>query len=60
MAIDPVCGMSVDEKTAQLKSEYGGQTYYFCSPVCKTTFDREHQKYADQGPAIRGGSADRG
>jgi YHS domain-containing protein len=29
MAIDPICGMTVDEKTAQLKTEYGGQTYYF-------------------------------
>jgi YHS domain-containing protein len=30
MAIDPVCKMVVDEKTAKLKSEYKGKTYYFC------------------------------
>jgi YHS domain-containing protein len=28
MAIDPVCKMTVDEKTAKFKSEYKGKTYY--------------------------------
>ncbi|HET7010480.1 MAG TPA: YHS domain-containing protein [Anaerolineales bacterium] len=51
MAIDPICGMTVDEKTAQLKSEYQGQTYYFCSPGCKRTFDKEPQKYAGKSPS---------
>jgi len=45
MAKDPVCGMSVDEKTAMSKSEYKGQTYYFCSPCCKAAFDKEPKKY---------------
>ena len=45
MAKDPVCGMDVDEKTATLKSEYKGQTYYFCSPGCKKAFDEEPEKY---------------
>ena len=45
MAIDPVCGMTVDEETTQHKTEYAGQTYYFCSLVCKRTFDREHAKF---------------
>ncbi len=35
----PVCGMEVDPKTATDKSEYMGQTYYFCSADCKRTFD---------------------
>ena len=48
MAKDPVCGMDVDEKQAAGKSEYQGQTYYFCSPGCKTTFDKDPQKYAAQ------------
>ena len=56
MAIDPVCGMTVDEKTAQHKSEYAGRTYYFCSPICKHTFDREHAKYAGESASgHRGG-----
>ena len=46
MAKDPVCGMTVDEKTTTLKSEYKGTTYYFCSPGCKRDFDKEPDKYA--------------
>jgi YHS domain-containing protein len=45
MAKDPVCGMDVDPKTAAGKSDYQGQTYYFCSPGCKKSFDKEPQKY---------------
>jgi len=46
LAKDPICGMNVDEKTARLKSEYKGKTYYFCSQMCKTTFDKNPAKYA--------------
>jgi YHS domain-containing protein len=45
MVKDPVCGMDVDPKTAAGKSEYQGQTYYFCSAGCKKAFDKEPQKY---------------
>jgi YHS domain-containing protein len=45
MVKDPVCGMDVDPKTAAGKSEYQGQTYYFCSLGCKKDFDKEPQKY---------------
>ena len=45
MAKDPVCGMEIDEKTAAGRSEYQGQTYYFCSPGCKSDFDKEPEKY---------------
>ncbi|MCP8304252.1 MAG: YHS domain-containing protein [archaeon] len=45
MAKDPICGMDVNEKTAEHKSEYKGQTYYFCSSLCKQTFDKEPAKY---------------
>ena len=37
MAIDPICGMEVDEKTA-LSAEHEGNTYYFCSPGCRDKF----------------------
>lgn len=46
MARDPVCGMDVDEATAQWKSEYLGQTYYFCAPGCKQAFDQNPARYA--------------
>ncbi len=42
---DPVCGMSVDPKTAPAESEYMGKTYYFCAPGCKKAFDTNPAKY---------------
>lgn len=45
MAIDPVCGMEVDEKSANWTMEYEGQTYYFCSPGCLNAFEEEPEKY---------------
>jgi YHS domain-containing protein len=45
MAIDPVCKMDVDEKTAAATSEHKGVTYYFCAPGCKKAFDADHEKY---------------
>ena len=37
MAIDPICGMTVDE-SSPLRAERDGQTYYFCSEHCRKTF----------------------
>jgi YHS domain-containing protein len=45
MAIDPVCEMKVDEKTAKFKSEYQGKTYYFCALGCKKEFEKNPKKY---------------
>ncbi|MHB8926867.1 MAG: YHS domain-containing protein [Bacillota bacterium] len=45
MAKDPVCQMDVDEKTAKGQTVYKGQTYYFCSPGCKTAFDQDPERY---------------
>jgi YHS domain-containing protein len=45
MAKDQVCGMDVDEKKA-VTAVCGGKTYYFCSAVCKATFERAPGKYA--------------
>lgn len=39
MIKDPVCGMEVDEKTANIKAEVRGKTYYFCSEFCLSNFD---------------------
>jgi YHS domain-containing protein len=52
---DPVCGMDVDPKTAAGKSEYQGQTYYFCSPGCKRSFDKEPEKYVGKQTSEQGG-----
>jgi len=45
MAVDPVCKMNVNEKTAKFKSEYKGKTYYFCAQGCKKSFDEAPEKY---------------
>src|SRR4030042_6788131 len=37
MAIDPICGMTVDEASA-LCAERDGQTFYFCSDHCRQKF----------------------
>ena len=42
---DPVCHMDIDPSTAAGTSEYNGQTYYFCSPGCKKSFDANPEKY---------------
>ena len=45
MAIDPVCKMQVDKNSPAGTSEYKGETYYFCSPGCKVSFDKDPEKY---------------
>lgn len=45
MVKDPVCGMDVDPKTAAAKSEYKGQTNYFCAKGCQATFDKHPEKF---------------
>ena len=42
---DPVCHMDIDPATAAGTSEYNDQTYYFCSPGCKKSFDKDPEKY---------------
>jgi YHS domain-containing protein len=48
MVKDPVCGMQVDPQKAAAQSVHNGQTYYFCSMICKGVFDRDPEKYASQ------------
>src|ERR687894_673724 len=38
MAIDPICGMTVDSKSAAGKQKHGEETYYFCSRRCMVKF----------------------
>ena len=58
MTKDPVCGMDVDEKTAAGKAEYKGQTYHFCSPGCKTVFDKNPEQYVSKGQSQSHGAHD--
>jgi xanthine dehydrogenase accessory factor len=45
---DPVCGMTVEVAGAKHVAEYGGRSYYFCSPACKREFEAEPEKYVSQ------------
>ena len=41
---DHVCGMDIETANAAGKSEYKGQTYYFCGSKCKEKFDLNHHR----------------
>ena len=45
MAKDLVCNMEVDPKTAAAKTEYKGQTYYFCAPGWKVSLEKDPERY---------------
>lgn len=48
MVKDLVCSMDVNEDKAAASSSYKGKKYYFCSPVCKTKFDENPEKYLNR------------
>jgi xanthine dehydrogenase accessory factor len=45
-AKDPICGMMVDMSGAKYKSEFRGNSFYFCCSGCKQKFDQQPEKYA--------------
>src|SRR4030095_4335646 len=45
MALDPVCGMTVDPARAAGQCEHDGATYYFCSKGCLAKFAADPKKY---------------
>jgi xanthine dehydrogenase accessory factor len=47
-AKDPICGMMVDVSVAKHKSEFRGNSFYFCCSGCKQEFDKQPEKYAPQ------------
>ncbi|MFO1088146.1 MAG: heavy metal translocating P-type ATPase [Hyphomicrobiales bacterium] len=49
LAVDPVCGMSVDPHTAKFSAAHNGRTYYFCAAGCRTKFLADPQKYLEPG-----------
>ncbi|HET7909973.1 MAG TPA: YHS domain-containing protein, partial [Nitrospira sp.] len=54
MAIDPICGMTVDPDNAAVKHEHNGQTYYFCSEHCVAKFKENPAKYGKANSAKNG------
>jgi putative ABC transport system ATP-binding protein len=45
MALDPVCGMSVDRDSAPAKVKWRGQTYFFCANGCREEFLAGPEKF---------------
>jgi YHS domain-containing protein len=44
-AICPVSGAYIPDVSKAPKSVYKGKTYYFCCDSCKSTFDKNPEKY---------------
>lgn len=53
IAQDPVCGMTVDTRTAKESSEYLGRIYYFCSLLCRRAFEDDPEHYLKLHPHLR-------
>ena len=49
IAIDPVCGMTVDTTTSDLKLEHDGQTYWFCGRGCLLEFRDDPERFLAPG-----------
>jgi P-type Cu+ transporter len=54
MAVDPVCGMTVDPARPGATVEREGRKYFFCSKHCLTKFQAEPEKYAQKAPSQSG------
>jgi Cu+-exporting ATPase len=50
MALDPVCGMTVDESTP-LRADHAGTTYFFCNPGCRAKFIAHPEQYLAESRA---------
>lgn len=46
MAIDPVCGMSVERETAGATLDFQGRTYSFCAKGCRDEFLADPSRFA--------------
>ncbi len=45
MALDPVCGMSVDRESAPAHTAYDGRVFYFCAEGCRDEFLTAPEKF---------------
>ena len=48
MAIDPVCGMTVDPNAGKPSYAHGGHTYHFCSDGCRLKFAADPDRYLNK------------
>jgi Cu+-exporting ATPase len=45
-AKDPVCGMEISPSDAAGRIRHQGRDYYFCSQVCRSSFEQDRDQYA--------------
>jgi xanthine dehydrogenase accessory factor len=45
MAVDPVCGMTVDVNAARFVASHDGEPFYFCCPACLDMFEANPSDY---------------
>jgi putative ABC transport system ATP-binding protein len=45
MAMDPVCGMSLDKESAPVRADWNGRTLYFCANGCREEFLATPEEY---------------
>jgi len=50
IAVDPVCGMTVDPATAAGSTTHNGTTYHFCSKHCLTKFSANPEQFLHSKP----------
>ncbi len=48
VALDPVCGMSVDRASAPAQAKVNGRTYYFCANGCREEFLAAPEKFLNR------------
>jgi Cu+-exporting ATPase len=51
--IDPVCGMTVEPRTAAAAWDHEGTTYYFCSVGCLDRFRTDPDRWIGSDPSER-------
>jgi xanthine dehydrogenase accessory factor len=56
VAVDPVCGMSVDVASAKHRAELGGRSWFFCCGGCRERFLASPERYGAGEAITRGGS----
>jgi YHS domain-containing protein/uncharacterized membrane protein YraQ (UPF0718 family) len=60
MALDPVCGMTVDPATAAAVRTHDGRNYFFCATGCADAFEADPPRYlaGDRNPDAMGHGAE--
>jgi YHS domain-containing protein len=47
MTTDPVCGMRVDERESEFRTQFAGKKYFFCSEECRKEFEDRPEEYLE-------------